>query len=321
MLYFITGSAGFIGFHLSKKLLEKGETVIGLDNFNDYYDPQLKEDRTKILTKFENYKLYRGDLADNDLIKNIFAENKIDVVCNLAAQAGVRYSLENPSAYIQANLVGFANLIEATQKNGIKNFIYASSSSVYGKNEKIPFSVNDRVDKPVSLYAATKKSNELIAHAYQDLYHFDNCLGLRFFTVYGPFGRPDMAYFSFTQKLMKGETIQIFNNGQMKRDFTYIDDIVAGIIAIFDKIKTKKWGYKIFNLGNNKPVELMHFVESLEKALGREFNKEFLPMQPGDVPITYADIDESFQEFGFEPQTSIEEGLLKFAQWYTEYYR
>jgi len=321
MNYFITGTAGFIGFHLAKRLLARGENVMGIDNFNDYYDPQLKEDRTKILEKFDNYKLYRGDLADNDLVNRIFSENKIDLVCNLAAQAGVRYSIENPGAYIHSNIVGFANLIEAAQKNDIINFIFASSSSVYGKNKKVPFSVTDRVDNPVSLYAATKKSDELIAHAYQALYHFDNCVGLRFFTVYGPYGRPDMAYFSFTEKLMKGEGIKIFNHGKMKRDFTYIDDIIDGVIAIFNKAPSKKWGYKIFNLGNNKPVELMYFVESLEKALGKEFDKEYLPMQKGDVSITFADIDESIKEFGFQPQVSIEKGLQKFVQWYREYYQ
>jgi len=321
MNIFITGSAGFIGFHLAKKLLERGDNIVGIDNFNNYYDPKLKEDRNKILEKNDNYKLYRGDLADNDLVKKIFKENKIDIVCNLAAQAGVRYSIENPSVYIQTNLVGFANLIEQVQKNKIQNFIYASSSSVYGKNKKTPFSVTDRVDNPVSLYAATKKADELIAHAYYDLYKFDNCIGLRFFTVYGPFGRPDMAYFSFTEKLMAAETIKIFNHGKMKRDFTYIDDITDGVIAIFDKIQDKKFGYKIFNLGNNKPVELMHFVESLENALGKKFTKEYLPMQKGDVPITYANIDESIKEFGFEPKITIEEGLAKFVEWYRDYYK
>lgn len=321
MKILITGSAGFIGFHLSKALLEKGEEIVGVDNFNDYYDPKLKEDRNKILEESENYKLYRGDIKDRELVEKIFKENKFDAVCNLAAQAGVRYSLKNPAVYIDSNLVGFANLIEEVQKNKIKNFIYASSSSVYGKNKKVPFSPEDRVDNPVSLYAATKKASELIAHAYHDLYKFDNCIGLRFFTVYGPYGRPDMAYFSFTEKLLKDEPIEVFNHGKMKRDFTYIDDIVDGVVKILDTAQEKKLGYQIFNLGNNKPVKLEYFISCLEKAWGKEFKKEYLPMQKGDVPITYADIDKTKEVFGWEPETSIKEGLGRFVEWYKEYYQ
>ena len=320
MVILITGSAGFIGFHLSKELLRQKYQVIGLDNFNNYYDPRLKEDRNNILEEFENYKLYKGDLADKDFVKKIFNENKIDIVCNLAAQAGVRYSIENPDAYIQSNLVGFANLIEIAQKNNIENFIYASSSSVYGKNKKIPFSVTDRVDNPVSLYAATKKSAELIANAYHDIYKFKNIIGLRFFTVYGPWGRPDMAYFSFTDKILKDEPIKIFNHGKMKRDFTYIDDIVDGLKKIISIIEKKELGYQIYNLGNNKPVELIYFIETLENAIGKKARKEYLPMQKGDVPITYADIDKTKEIFGFEPKIGIEKGLKEFIKWYKEYY-
>jgi UDP-glucuronate 4-epimerase len=311
----VTGSAGFIGFHVSKRLLEEGNTVIGLDNFNDYYDVTLKNTRNEILEQFLSFHLYRGDLADLALIEKIFAENKIDKVCHLGAQAGVRYSLTNPHAYIQSNLVGFTNVIDSAKRVGVLDFIYASSSSVYGDNEKTPFSVTDSVDHPVSLYAATKKANELIAYTYHHLYGM-NCTGLRFFTVYGPYGRPDMAYFSFVRDILAGKTIKVYNHGKMQRDFTYIDDIVDGIMKALDK----SYPYEIFNLGNNKPVELGHFIEVIEKALGETAVKEYLPMQPGDVLATYADIDHSREMLGYEPKTSIEEGITNFIKWYREYY-
>lgn len=311
----VTGSAGFIGFHVAKRLLEEGNTVIGLDNFNDYYDITLKNTRNEILEQFSSFHLYRGDLADLPLVEKIFADNKIDKVCHLGAQAGVRYSLTNPHAYIQSNLVGFTNVIDSAKRAGVLDFIYASSSSVYGDNEKTPFSVTDSVDHPVSLYAATKKANELIAYTYHHLYGM-NCTGLRFFTVYGPYGRPDMAYFSFTRDILEGKTIKVFNHGKMQRDFTYVDDIVDGIMKALDK----SYPYEIFNLGNNKPVKLGHFIEVIEKALGKEAIKEYLPMQPGDVLATYADIDHSRKMLGYEPKTSIEEGITNFIKWYREYY-
>lgn len=314
--YLVTGSAGFIGFHLSRQLLEDGQVVVGVDNFNDYYEVSLKEARNKILEGFSNFKLYRGDLADLDFVKKILAENKIDKICHLAAQAGVRYSLTNPHVYIQSNLVAFTNLIDEARRAGIKDFVYASSSSVYGNNRKIPFSVEDNVDQPISLYAATKKANELIAHTYSHLYDM-NVAGLRFFTVYGPYGRPDMALFSFTKKILAGETIEIFNYGKMQRDFTYVDDIVSGIRAALDKVK----GCEVFNLGNNAPVELGHFVEVIERAIGQTAKKEMKPMQPGDVPATYADIEHTKEVLGWEPKISIEEGVEKFVNWYKDYYR
>jgi len=311
----VTGSAGFIGFHTAWRLLKAGNKVIGLDNFNDYYDPSLKEDRNKLLEKESDYKLYRGDLADLNLIKQVFAENKIDKVCHLAAQAGVRYSLTNPHTYIQSNLVGFTNLIDEAKNAGVMDFIYASSSSVYGSNKKIPFSVEDRVDSPISLYAATKKANELIAYTYHHLYKM-NCTGLRFFTVYGPWGRPDMAAYKFANRLTRGEAIEVYNHGKMKRDFTYIDDIVDGIVASLEKA----YPYEIFNLGNNQPVELSYFIDCIEKELKIKAKKEMLPMQPGDVPTTFADIDHSREKLGYEPKTSIEEGIKNFIKWYREYY-
>lgn len=312
----VTGAAGFIGFHTALALLKGGSSVVGLDNFNDYYDPCLKEARTTILDQFPQYKLYRGDLTDLVLLEQIFSENKIDKVCHLGAQAGVRYSLTNPHAYIQSNIVGFTNIIETAKNTGVKDFIYASSSSVYGDNEKTPFSITDSVDHPVSLYAATKKSNELIAYTYHHLYNM-NCTGLRFFTVYGPYGRPDMAYFGFTKDTLENKTIRVYNHGKMQRDFTYIDDIVDGIIKALDK----SYPYEIFNLGNNKPVELGYFIEVIEKSLGKIAKKEYLPMQPGDVLTTFADIDHSRKMLGYEPKTSIEEGIAKFTNWYKEYYK
>ncbi len=312
----VTGSAGFIGFHTSKKLLELDHKVVGIDNLNNYYDPNLKEARNEILKKFDNYSFYKGDIADLKFVKKIFKSNKIDKVCHLAAQAGVRYSLTHPHVYIQSNLVGFTNLIDEAKNNNIRDFIYASSSSVYGGNTKIPFATSDNVDKPLSLYAATKKSNELIAHAYHGL-HQMNCTGLRFFTVYGPYGRPDMALFLFTKAILENKPIDVFNFGKMKRDFTYIDDIVAGIISSLDKA----YPYEIFNLGNNQPIELNYFIELIEKELGQTAQKNLLPLQAGDVPETFADIDDTKNKLNWQPQTSIETGIKKFIAWYKEYYK
>lgn len=312
----ITGSAGFIGFHLAHRLLKNGLKVVGVDNFNDYYDPNLKEDRNKILESYPNYKLYRGDLADLNLVKQIFAENNIFRICHLAAQAGVRYSAINPHAYIQSNLVGFTNLIEEAKNAKIDKFVFASSSSVYGKNAKIPFSKNDRTDQPISLYGATKKANELIAHSYNHLFGL-KCVGLRFFTVYGPWGRPDMAYFKFADLMRQGKPIDIYNFGKMKRDFTYIDDIVDGIISALEK----DIDFEILNLGHDQPEELENFVVLLEKHLGIKAVKNYLPLQPGESIINWADINESRQLLGFSPKIEIEEGIKKFTDWYKSYYR
>ncbi len=311
----VTGSAGFIGMHVAKALLERGDTVIGFDNFNDYYDPKLKEDRNRELENYPNFKLVRADLANLGDVKRVFADHDIDKVCHLAAQAGVRYSLENPHAYVQTNLVGLTNLIEEAKNAGVMDFIYASSSSVYGKNDKVPFSVSDNVDHPISLYAATKKASELVAHVYHHLYKM-NCTGLRFFTVYGPWGRPDMAAFLFTKAMLEGNPIKVFNHGKMRRDFTYIDDIVSGVLSAIDK----SYSFEIFNLGNNTSVELEEFISTLETALGRQAIREELPMQPGDVKETCADIDASREKLGFEPKTSIKEGVAQFIEWYKEYY-
>ena len=321
-VYFITGAAGFIGFYLSKRLLEAGMEVIGLDNMNDYYEVSLKEERLRILNELPGFTFIKGDLADKEMIMDIFKKYQPDVVVNLAAQAGVRYSIDNPDAYIQSNLVGFFNILEGCRFYPVKHLVYASSSSVYGGNTKVPFSVEDQVDKPVSLYAATKKSNELMAYSYSKLYGI-KLTGLRFFTVYGPMGRPDMAYFKFAKKIMNGEPIQIYNNGDMMRDFTYVDDIVTGIINILEKPPVAdELGtcYKIYNIGNNKPEKLMDYISTLEKCLGREAKKEFLPMQPGDVYQTYADVSDLEEDFGFKPCTGIEEGLGKFAEWFLPYY-
>lgn len=332
----VTGSAGFIGSHLVKKLLEKGFSVVGLDNLNDYYDVSLKEERLR-LTKNDRYIFIRGDLVDRELIDKLFDEYKFDIVVNLAAQAGVRYSITNPDAYINSNIIGFYNILEACRHHPVEHLVYASSSSVYGGNKKVPFSTDDKVDNPVSLYAATKKSNELLAHAYSKLYNIPTT-GLRFFTVYGPMGRPDMAYFGFTNKLIKGETIEIFNYGNCKRDFTYVDDIVEGIIRVMNKAPEKKTGedglplppYKIYNIGNNNPENLLDFVQILSEELVRakvlpedydfEAHKKLVPMQPGDVPVTYADTSDLERDFGYKPKTSLREGLRKFAEWYYEYY-
>lgn len=335
----VTGAAGFIGSNLSKRLLSeiKDIKVVGIDNLNDYYDVQIKEERLKDLKSHSNFIFIKGDISDKCVIENIFADHKPDIVVNLAAQAGVRYSITNPDAYIESNIIGFYNILEACRHNGIEHLVYASSSSVYGSNKKVPYSTEDKVDNPVSLYAATKKSNELMAHAYSKLYNIP-CTGLRFFTVYGPAGRPDMAYFGFTDKLVKGEKIKIFNYGNCKRDFTYIDDIVEGIVRIMKHAPEKNNGdddlpippYKIYNIGNNHPENLLDFVTILQEELIRakvlptdydfECHKELAPMQSGDVPVTYADTAPLEQDFGFKPSTSLQEGLRKFAEWYYSYY-
>ena len=320
--YLVTGGAGFIGFHLSKSLLEKGASVIGFDNMNDYYDVKLKEDRLSVLETYEKYTFVKGDLADNADVFRVFQEYRPQIVINLGAQAGVRYSIDNPRAYMESNMMGFFHILEGCRYFPVEHLVYASSSSVYGGNEKVPFSTDDKVDEPVSLYAATKKSNELMAHAYSKLYHIP-VTGLRFFTVYGPYGRPDMAYFKFTNKILAGEPIQIFNNGDMYRDFTYIDDIVEGVENILcnpPAVNGKGARYKIYNIGNNKPVKLMDYIETLERCLGKTAVKEYLPMQPGDVYQTYADVSELMQDYDFKPDTSIEEGLSKFVDWYRMYY-
>ncbi|NLZ52047.1 MAG: SDR family NAD(P)-dependent oxidoreductase [Thermoanaerobacteraceae bacterium] len=330
--YLITGAAGFIGYFLSKRLLDEGCRVIGIDNINNYYDENLKYARLENLKPFENFTFIKGDISDKGMIMKAFREYKPGIVINLAAQAGVRYSVENPDAYIQSNIIGFYNIIEACRNYPVEHLIYASSSSVYGSNKKVPFEETDFVDHPVSLYAATKKSNELMAHTYSYLYKIP-ATGLRFFTVYGPMGRPDMAYFGFTDKYFKGEPIRIFNNGDFEhdlyRDFTYIDDIVEGIVRLLNNppVRTDDTAaHRVFNIGNNKPEKLMDFICALEKALsnalGREveFKKVFEPLKPGDVPATYASTDLLQEAVGFKPNTPIEEGLQKFADWYVEYF-
>lgn len=321
--YLVTGGAGFIGFHLSKSLLEQGARVVGFDNLNDYYDVRLKEDRLALLKPYEKYTFVKGDLSDKDSVFALFRAYEPQVAVNLGAQAGVRYSIDNPDAYIQSNVVGFFHILEACRHFGVEHLVYASSSSVYGGNEKVPFATTDQVDEPVSLYAATKKSNELMAHAYSKLYRIP-VTGLRFFTVYGPYGRPDMAYYKFTQKIMAGEPIQIYNHGDMYRDFTYIDDIVRGVENILcnpPAQNAKGVRYKLYNIGNNKPEKLMDYIETLERCLGKKAVKEFLPMQPGDVYRTYADVTDLTRDYDFKPDTSIEEGLSRFVAWYREYYR
>lgn len=327
--YLITGAAGFIGFYLSKKLLEKGCTVIGVDNINDYYDVNLKCTRLEKLKPFEKFTFIKGDISNKDMVMKIFEDHKPNIVVNLAAQAGVRYSIDNPDVYIQSNIIGFFNILEACRYNPVEHLVYASSSSVYGSNKKVPFEETDFVDHPVSLYAATKKSNELMAHTYSHLYKIP-ATGLRFFTVYGPMGRPDMAYFGFTYKYFKGEPIKIFNNGDFEndlyRDFTYIDDIVEGIERLLGNPPVETVPHKVFNIGNNSPEKLMVFITTLEKALsnalGREvvFEKIFEPLKAGDVPATYASTDKLYEAVAFKPSTSIEEGLNIFAEWYVEYY-
>jgi len=312
----VTGSAGFIGFHAAKKLLELGARIVGVDNFNDYYDTSLKESRNKILEQFPEYKLYRGDLNDDIFVNQIFNENKIEKICHLAAQPGIRYSIVNPSAYIKSNIVSFVNVLEAARFNNVKYFVYASSSSVYGDNKKIPFSVADEVNNPTSLYAATKRSDELIARVYYKLFGI-NVTGLRFFTVIGPYGRPDMALFLFTDAIYKGKPIKVFNFGKMRRDFTYIDDIVNGILLSLDKVH----GCEIFNLGNNNPVELEYLISCLEKEIGIKAIKDYQKMQPGDVLDTYADIKYTIEKLGWEPKTSIKDAIHLFVEWYKDIYK
>lgn len=336
---FITGSSGFIGSNLAKRILttEPDTKVIGLDNMNDYYDVRIKEARLAELQKFENYTFIKGNLADKALINSIFEQYHPDIVVNLGAQAGVRYSITNPDAYIESNVIGFYNILEACRHYPVKHLVYASSSSVYGSNKKVPYSTDDKVDNPVSLYAATKKSNELMAHAYSKLYNIPST-GLRFFTVYGPAGRPDMAYFGFTNKLVNGETIKIFNYGNCKRDFTYVDDIVEGVVRVMAKAPVKKNGedglpippYAVYNIGNSNPENLLDFVQILSEELVRagvltadydfEAHKELVPMQPGDVPVTFADTEPLERDFGFKPHTPLRDGLRKFAEWYKEFY-
>ena len=323
--YLVTGAAGFIGYYLSKRLLQAGIEVIGVDNLNDYYDITLKEARLNDLFTFSNFKFVKADIADKDAMFSLFEEEKFNVVINLAAQAGVRYSITNPDVYIQSNIIGFFNILEACRKYPVEHLLYASSSSVYGNQQKTPFSVDDDVSKPISLYAATKKSNELMAFTYSHLYKIPTT-GLRFFTVYGPLGRPDMAYFGFTNKIVKGETIQVFNNGDLKRDFTYIDDIVTGIEKLIDFPPNGVVPAEVYNIGNNKPEDLLRFIQVLEECLFKEgiitepAKKEFLPMQAGDVYQTFADVKPLEEKIGFKPQTSIEEGLSRFAKWYKSFY-
>ncbi len=329
----VTGAAGFIGFHLSERLLDRGDEVIGIDNINDYYDINLKLDRLKLIEDREGFTFVKLDLQDRGLMEKLFAEHRFDAVVNLAAQAGVRYSLKNPHAYIDSNLVGFANILEGCRHSNVGHLVFASSSSVYGANTKMPFSVHHNVDHPVSLYAATKKSNELMAHTYSSLYKIP-CTGLRFFTVYGPWGRPDMALFLFTKAILEKKPIDVFNYGKMKRDFTYIDDIVEGVVRVIDRIPepNPKWSgeepdsatsyapYRLYNIGNNQPVELMKFIEVLEDCIGTKAEKNMMPIQAGDVPATYADVDDLIRDVGFKPATPIEEGVQKFVNWYKGYY-
>ena len=336
----VTGAAGFIGANLVKRLLTDFENVkvVGIDSITDYYDVNLKYERLKDIESLsKDWTFIHGSIADKTLIEKVFSENKIDVVVNLAAQAGVRYSITNPDSYIESNIIGFYNILEACRYNPVEHLVYASSSSVYGNNEKIPYSTDDKVDNPISLYAATKKSNELMAHAYSKLYNIPST-GLRFFTVYGPAGRPDMAYFGFTDKLVKGDSIKIFNYGNCKRDFTYVDDIVEGVVRVMQHAPEKSNGadglpippYKVYNIGNNQPENLLDFVQILQEELVRagvlpsdydfESHKELVPMQPGDVPITYADTTPLEQDFGFKPSTPLREGLRRFAEWYKTYF-
>ena len=330
----VTGAAGFIGFHLTQRLLSRGERVVGIDNLNDYYDVSLKQARLDLLDNEADFSFYQLELANKTGIEKLFQEHNFEIAVNLAAQAGVRYSLKNPQAYVNSNLVGFVNILEGCRQSKVKHLVFASSSSVYGANTKIPFSVHDNVDHPVSLYAATKKANELMAHTYSHLYNLP-ATGLRFFTVYGPWGRPDMAYFIFTRNILEGQPIKVFNYGKMQRDFTYIDDIIEGVVRVIDKIPeanqnwrgdrpdpgSSKAPYKIYNIGNNQPVELMIFIEAIENCLGLKAEKKLLPIQPGDVPVTYADVDDLFRDVGFKPSTSIEVGIANFVNWYRDFYQ
>lgn len=321
----LTGAAGFIGFHLARRLLEKGVEIVGLDNLNSYYPPALKQARLEQLAAYPGFTFIKADLVDADAVNDIFKQHSPGIVVNLAAQAGVRYSIENPRAYLDSNITGFFNILEACRHHPVQHLVYASSSSVYGNQQKTPFSTEDDVSKPVSLYAATKKTNELMAYTYSHLYDVP-ATGLRFFTVYGPWGRPDMAYFSFTEKLLRGEPIKVFNHGDMKRDFTYVDDIVQGIMNLLFSPPQGTPPSRLYNIGNNQPVDLMHFIKTLESCLMKQgiINKpavmEFLPMQPGDVYQTFADVDDLIRDYDFKPSTSIEEGLSRFAAWYQAYY-
>jgi UDP-glucuronate 4-epimerase len=322
MKVLVTGAAGFIGMYTAERLLARGDQVVGIDNLNDYYDPQLKRDRLARLKEQPGFEFRLLDVADREGMAALFAEGGVDRIVHLAAQAGVRYSLKNPHAYAQSNLVGFLNVLEGCRAAGIGHLVYASSSSVYGGNTKMPFSETDPVDRPVSLYAATKKSNELMAHAYTHLYGF-SATGLRFFTVYGAWGRPDMAYYSFTEAILRGKPIDVFNHGDMKRDFTYVDDIVEGVVRVLDRVPRQEAGealHHVFNIGHHSPVPLMEFIATLEKHLGRKAVTRFLPMQPGDVPATYADVEALAAWVGYRPSTSLDEGLRKFAAWYREYH-
>jgi UDP-glucuronate 4-epimerase len=332
MKILVTGAAGFIGYHVSRTLIHRGDEVVGLDNLNDYYDVKLKLARLAQIESNPHFSFIKADLQDRDAIDKLFEDHDFDAVINLAAQAGVRYSLENPRAYVDSNIVGFTNILECCRHHQIGHLVYASSSSVYGMNSAMPFSIHDNVDHPISLYAASKKSNELMAHTYSHLYGLPTT-GLRFFTVYGPWGRPDMALFLFTEAILKGEPIKVFNNGQMQRDFTYIDDIVQGVIRVMDTPATPNpaWDgatpdpgtssapYRLYNIGNNNPVKLLDFVSAIENALGMEAVKELLPMQPGDVAATYANIDDLVADVGYRPQTPIEYGVNEFISWYREY--
>mgnify|MGYP001815848045 FL=1 len=334
MKVLITGSAGFIGSALSLQLLERGDEVIGIDNLNDYYDVELKKARLARTTDYDGYTDVRISLEDRDAVAAVFSEHKPHRVINLAAQAGVRYSIENPHSYIDTNLVGFTNILEGCRHNEVEHLVYASSSSVYGANTNMPFSVHDNVDHPVSLYAASKKANELMAHTYSHLYQIPTT-GLRFFTVYGPWGRPDMALFLFTKNILAGRPIDVFNHGNHRRDFTYIDDIVEGVVRVLDKIAKPNpdWSgdapdsassmapYRLYNIGNNQPVELMHYIEVLEDCLGKKAEKNMLPLQPGDVPATYADVADLVRDVGYKPDMSVEQGIANFVDWYRNYYR
>lgn len=331
--YLVTGAAGFIGAFTARKLLERGESVVGIDNLNDYYDVRLKESRLEFLRPYSNFSFEKIDVADQQALTELFQQTKPEYVIHLAAQAGVRYSLTNPEAYIQSNLVGFGNMLECCRHGNVKHLTYASSSSVYGANTEMPFSVHHNVDHPLNLYAASKKSNELMAHAYSHLFGLPTT-GLRFFTVYGPYGRPDMALFSFTKAILEGKPIDVFNHGRMKRDFTYVDDIVEGVVRVSDHVPTgnSEWSgatpdpassrapYRVYNIGNNQPVELMYFIATLEKALGKTAEKNFLPMQTADLPETYADVADLVQDVGFSPSTPIETGVANFVAWYRNHY-
>lgn len=330
----ITGAAGFIGYHLCRRLLNDGHSIVGIDNLNDYYDVALKQGRLRQLEPYGKFSFHLVDLADRQGVEDVFREHQFDAVIHLAAQAGVRYSLKNPHAYVESNIKGFLHILEGCRHICVPHLIFASSSSVYGLNSKSPFSVHDNVDHPISLYAATKKANELMAHSYSHLYRIP-MTGLRFFTVYGPWGRPDMAYFSFTQAILQGQTIRLFNHGDLERDFTYIDDVVEGVIRLIDHIpqpdpawtgdspnpSSSTAPYRLYNIGNNNPVRLMDFVKTIETALGKEAIKEFCPMQPGDVFRTYADVDDLEREVGFRPATSLSQGIQKFVAWYLDYFK